>query len=79
MSFNVGIGKGYSVKEVIEMCKEITGRDFKVIETGRRSGDPAELYADFSKIRRELDWEPKYDLKEIVQSAWEWHKKRFGS
>jgi len=75
--FNVGVGKGFSVKEVIDMCKKITGKYIKVIETERRLGDPAELYADSSKLKKEFGWEPKHDLKDIVQSAWDWHKKRF--
>ena len=73
--FNVGTGKGYSVKEVIEMVKKVSGVDFKVEVGPRRAGDPAQLYGDNSKIKREFSWQPKYsDLKTIVESAWKWHK-----
>ncbi len=72
--YNVGVGKGYSVKEIIEMCREVTGHEIPVIESGRRAGDPAELYADSSKVKEELNWIPKYDLRMIIESAWKWQK-----
>jgi UDP-glucose 4-epimerase len=72
---NCGYGKGYSVKEVINEVKKITGIDFKVEEIDRREGDPAELIADCSQIREKLSWEPKYDVLEtIVSTAWNWEK-----
>ena len=73
--YNVGIGKGYSVKEVVEMVKMVSGVDFPVEITERRPGDWAESYADSSKIKKELGWEPKHGLKEIIESAYKWHKK----
>lgn len=73
--FNLGNGKGFSVKEVIDTCKKITGVDFKVEITSRRSGDPDELIADFNKIKNSLNWNPEYDLDTIIDSAWNWHKK----
>lgn len=73
--YNVGIGKGYSVKEVVEMVKKVSGVDFPVEITKRRPGDWAEAYADASKIQKELGWQPKYGLKEIIKSAHQWHKK----
>lgn len=72
---NLGNGKGFSVKEVIDMAKKITGIDFKVTEKERRAGDPPELIADSKKAREILKWEPKYfDLETIMSSAWNWHK-----
>lgn len=77
--FNLGNGKGYSVKEVIEMAKKITKVDFKVVEASRREGDPAILVADSTKARKVLGWEPKYpDLEIIVDSAWKWNQKLEG-
>lgn len=72
--YNIGCKEGYSVREVIKICEEITNRKIKVIEAGRREGDPAILVADSDKIRKELNWNPKYDLKDIIRTAWEWHK-----
>lgn len=73
--FNLGNGNGYSVREVIDTCKKITGIDFPVTIDKRREGDPDILIADSTKIRNKLNWTPKYDLETIIKSAWEWHKK----
>jgi len=74
--FNLGNGKGFSVREVVNMTKRITGVNFKVVETKRRPGDMAELISDSRKARKILKWEPKYfDLETIVSSAWNWVKK----
>jgi UDP-glucose 4-epimerase len=71
--YNLGIGKGYSVREIIAAVREVTGKDFKVIEQGRRAGDPPRLYADNAKITRELGWKARYaDLHEIIGTAWRW-------
>lgn len=73
--FNCGYGHGYSVKEVVEVVKRVTGVNFKVIETDRREGDPPELIADSSKLRRAMNWKPRYnDLEYIVRTAYEWEK-----
>jgi len=73
--FNLGNGSGFSVKQVIEVAKKVTGIDFKVTEVERRAGDPPELIADSKKAREILKWEPKYfDLETIISSAWNWHK-----
>jgi len=72
--YNLGNGKGYSVKEIIEVARKITGHQIPAIKSKRRAGDPAVLIADSTKIQKELGWKPKYDLKEIIKSAWEWHK-----
>lgn len=74
--YNVGSGKGYSNKQVLEMVKKVSGVYFKIKISGRRPGDAEVLIADPSKIKRELNFEPKYsDLETIVKTAWEWHKK----
>lgn len=73
--FNLGNGKGFSVKEVVDMAKKVTGVDFKVTNVERRAGDPPELIADSKKAKEILKWEPKYfDLETIISSAWNWHK-----
>ncbi len=72
--YNLGIGRGYSVREVIESARRVTGRDIAVRYGARRPGDPAVLYADATKINRELGWKPQYtELDAIVESAWRWH------
>ncbi len=74
--FNCGYGHGFSVRDVVAMARAVTGLDFKVEETGRREGDPAELIAGCERIRRELGWQPRYDdLEVILRTAWEWEKK----
>ena len=74
--FNCGYGHGFSVKEVVETVKKVTGREFKVIEADRRPGDPPFLVADNSKIKKKLQWKPKYDdLEFIIKTAWDWEKK----
>ena len=75
-TFNVGYGKGYSVKEVIETMKKVSEVDFKVEITERRAGDPALLISDNSKILNKMKWTPKYnDLELICKKALEWEKK----
>jgi len=74
--YNCGYGHGYSVREVVETVKEVTGVDFPVEETGRREGDPPVLVADSSKLKREIKWQPKYiDLSYIIETAWNWEKR----
>ncbi len=74
--FNLGYGHGYSVREVVNMAKKVTGIDFPVKEVGRREGDPPALTADSTKIRETLKWKPMYDnLEFIIKTAWEWEKK----
>jgi UDP-glucose 4-epimerase len=73
--YNIGNGSGYSVREVIETARTVTGHPIPATESPRRPGDPARLVASSEKIRRELGWAPQYpDLKDILTSAWEWHK-----
>ncbi|NJJ40089.1 UDP-glucose 4-epimerase GalE [Paenibacillus apii] len=72
--FNLGNGLGFSVKEVIETAKEVTGLDIPVVIQERRAGDPAVLVASSDKARSVLGWNPsRADLKEIIRSAWNWH------
>jgi UDP-glucose 4-epimerase len=74
--FNCGYGRGYSVREVVEKVKEVTGIDFKVREAGRRAGDPPSLVADATAIMNALAWKPlRNDLGFIIKTAWEWEKK----
>jgi UDP-glucose 4-epimerase len=68
------------VKEVLDMVKRITEIDFPVKIVGRRAGDPPELVADSSKLKKELRWKPKFDdLSCIIKTAWEWEKKLIGN
>jgi len=74
--YNLGTGGGSSVREVIDICREVTGKDIPVIEKPRRPGDPPRLIAASAKIKRELGWQPKFEnLPTIVESAWRWHQK----
>ncbi len=73
--YNLGNGNGYSVRQVIEIARQVTGHPIPAVETPRRPGDPARLVASSEKIRRELGWQPQYpDLRDIIASAWEWHR-----
>ena len=75
-AFNCGYGHGYSVREVVNVSRTITGIDFLVKESLRRKGDSAILVADSSKIKQKLNWIPRYDdLNYIVKTAWEWERK----
>ncbi len=72
--FNLGNGNGYSVKEVIEVARNITGKEIIAVDSARRPGDPASLVGSADKIKQVLKWEPKYaDLNTIIKSAWNWH------
>ena len=74
--YNLGNGSGYSVREVIETARQVTGLDIPVVEGPRRPGDPAVLVASCRKIMDELDWRPRYgDLRDIIATAWEWHRR----
>jgi len=73
--YNLGNGRGFSVREVIETVRRITGHAIPAKESPRRPGDPAVLVASSEKIKRELGWSPQYaDLESIVRSAWNWRK-----
>jgi len=73
--YNLGSGNGYSVREVIETARQVTGHAIPVDELPRRPGDSARLVASSERVKRELGWKPEHDdLHEIISSAWEWHK-----
>ncbi|OKH18580.1 UDP-glucose 4-epimerase GalE [[Limnothrix rosea] IAM M-220] len=75
--FNLGNGNGFSVKEVIEAAREVTGKDIKAIAADRRPGDPPALVGSSEKAQKILGWQPQYaDLKTILAHAWQWHQKR---
>ncbi|WP_059103386.1 UDP-glucose 4-epimerase GalE [Shouchella shacheensis] len=72
--YNLGIGQGFSVKEVIEVCRHVTEQEIPAVVAPRRTGDPATLIASPEKAKAQLGWEPRYtDLSEIVAHAWGWH------
>jgi UDP-glucose 4-epimerase len=76
--YNIGNGQGFTVLEVIESVRRVTGRPIAVEERERRAGDPAVLVASSQKIKAELGWKPEFaELDAIVASAWEWHQKRY--
>jgi UDP-glucose 4-epimerase len=73
--YNLGSGNGYSVREVIETARRVTGHAIPAQELARRAGDSARLVASSEKIKRELGWKPEHtNLQEIISSAWEWHR-----
>lgn len=73
---NLGAGRGYSVREVVEAVEAVTGKTLTVVKEARRAGDPPALVADSAKARTVLGWEPKYsDLERIVQTGWDWRRK----
>ncbi len=75
LRLNLGTGRGYSVREVIETVRRVTGRNFDVVETERRAGDPPILVASSDKAQKVLGWKPeKSELGHIVETAWRWHR-----
>jgi UDP-glucose 4-epimerase len=78
MIFNLGNGQGFTVREVVESARRVTGHAIPTEELPRRPGDPAVLIAGSAKIETELGWKPKYNqLDDIVRSAWQWHQQRY--
>jgi UDP-glucose 4-epimerase len=74
-TYNLGNGRGFSVREVLETARSVTGREIPMRIGGRRAGDPAVLVASSAAIRSELGWEPRFpDLADIVETAWRWHR-----
>ncbi|QPC84292.1 UDP-glucose 4-epimerase GalE [Phototrophicus methaneseepsis] len=74
--YNLGSGTGYSVKEVVEVARQVTGHAIPTVETERRPGDLPRLIADSTRIKRELGWAPEFDnLHVIIETAWNWHQK----
>lgn len=76
--YNLGSGQGFTVREVIDSARRVTGRPITVEECERRPGDPAVLVASSDKIKAELGWKPRYpELDQIIASAWQWHQQRY--
>lgn len=74
-TYNLGNGKGFSVKEVVEMARKVTGQPIPAKIQPRRAGDPSTLIASSEKIMKELGWQPRYNsLEDVIASAWVWHK-----
>lgn len=74
-SFNLGNNRGYSVREIIDIVKKVSGKDFRVEETERRKGDPPILISSSQKAREILGWNSRYaDIEKIIETAWNWHK-----
>jgi UDP-glucose 4-epimerase len=74
--YNLGNGRGFSVRQVMQTARKVTGHEIPAQDAPRRAGDPAVLVASSEKIRRELKWQPRYpDLEQIVASAWEWRRR----
>lgn len=74
-AYNLGSGTGYSVRDVIETVRKVTGHAIPIVEGERRAGDLPTLVADSTKIKRELGWSPEFDnLHTIIETAWNWHK-----
>jgi UDP-glucose 4-epimerase len=77
--YNLGNGTGYSVQEVIEAAKVVTGRGLLAHVARRREGDPAQLVASAERARQDLGWRPRYpELTTIIEHAWAWHRHRHG-
>ncbi|MCY1457395.1 UDP-glucose 4-epimerase [compost metagenome] len=75
-AFNLGNGQGFSVQQVIDTARRVTGRDIYISEAARRAGDPPRLVADARRANSLLGWQPQYNtLEQIVTHAWEWEKK----
>ncbi|AFY89622.1 UDP-glucose 4-epimerase GalE [Chroococcidiopsis thermalis] len=75
--FNLGNGNGFSVREIIDTAKQVTGREIKVVESDRRAGDPPALVGSGEKARKILGWNPQYpEIDKIISHAWNWHQKR---
>ncbi len=75
MTYNVGTGRGFSVREVVDACRRVTGHTIPIVEKPRRAGDPPALVACSDAIRRDLGWSPKFtEVEPIVASAWAWHQ-----
>jgi UDP-glucose 4-epimerase len=74
--YNLGNQRGFSVRQVLETARQVTGRPIPAVEGPRRPGDPATLIASSEKIRRELGWKPRYpELRDIIETAWGWHQR----
>ena len=74
----INTGKGFSVKEVIDVAQDVTGKEIPVVMGVRRPGDPPRLIGDAERIRKELNWQPQYaELDKIIKTAWDWHIRQY--
>ena len=77
--FNLGNGEGYSVRQVLDACRRVSGHEIPAVEKPRRAGDPPRLVARPDKARSELGWTPRFPrIDQIVATAWEWHRRHPG-
>ena len=74
--YNLGVGTGFSVRQVIEVCREVTGREIPAVDVGRRAGDPSVLVASSERITAELGWKPERTLTDMVRDAWTFAQSR---
>ena len=74
-AYNVGSGEGYSVRQVVDTCQAVVGREIPSESAPRRPSDPPVLIASSAKLSRELGWKARFDLRDIVASAWRWHER----
>ena len=77
--FNLGSGSGFTVREMIETARRVTGRNIAAVETARRAGDPPALIASSDKAQRMLNWQLSCSLEDIVSTAWNWHQYMVGT
>lgn len=77
--FNLGVGKGTSVQEIFDTARRVTGVNIPVEYVGRRPGDPVAVWADTTRARELLGWQPRYNLDDIIRTAWQWYSKRYGN
>jgi UDP-glucose 4-epimerase len=72
--YNLGIGRGYSVQEILDAATNATDKEIPVVLGARRAGDPARLFANSDKVQQELGWKPQHvDVEAVIESAWRWH------
>ena len=72
--YNLGTGTGYTVKEVVEAARRVTGKEIPAHEEPRRAGDPPQLVAAAERAREELGWTPEHGLEDMIADAWAWHQ-----
>ncbi len=77
-AFNLGVGKGTSVQEIYDTAKRISGINIPAEYVARRPGDPVAVWADTTKAREMLGWQPQYNLDDIIRTAWQWYSKQYG-
>ncbi len=79
-AYNLGVGRGFSVREVIATAERVTGLSVPTVFGERRAGDPAQLVSDAKRARDKLGWQPQItQLDEILRTAWDWHRRAAGA